>query len=367
MAAPTPISALVHSSTLVTSGLFLIMRYSFIIYSSYLLVKILLILSIYTSFYAGINTIFEKDLKKLIALSTLSHLGFIGMAFSAGLLYFAFFHILTHALFKSLLFMTIGDIMINLNHSQDIRYLSKGMSYTPFSCFIIYVSLLNLLGIPSLSGFFSKDLVLEIINYSYSSYLSSFLVYFNVFFTYYYTYQLFFYSFQSNKVFPYQNFHSPILFHSILLFFIALSSLLFGYFFIRFIYPYILFYPVPSLIKFYPITLNVLIFVGLFIFTYLFSSRNQFLNYYFSNIMFLSTFIISLTSYSFLSLSSSLTKTFELGAFNSLINIYPSSFFSHLRKKILKSSLFNPLQFVFLASIALLVFIALLNSIIYYV
>jgi NADH-ubiquinone oxidoreductase chain 5 len=134
MAAPTPISALVHSSTLVTAGLYLIIRFSTYLYSSYSLMAILLSLSLYTSFYAGLNTIFETDLKKLIALSTLSHLGFIGMAYSAGLLQLAFFHILTHALFKSLLFMTMGDIIINLNHSQDIRYLSSGAIYTPVSC-----------------------------------------------------------------------------------------------------------------------------------------------------------------------------------------------------------------------------------------
>ena len=109
---------------------------------------------------------FETDLKKLIALSTLRHLGFIGLAFSIGLVHLAFFHMLAHALFKSLLFMAIGDIMINLSHSQDIRFLSSGMQYTPTSCIIMYVSLFNLLGLPNLRGFFSKDLVLEIINYS---------------------------------------------------------------------------------------------------------------------------------------------------------------------------------------------------------
>jgi len=153
MAAPTPISALVHSSTLVTSGLFLIIKYSYVLYSSHFLIALLLTLSIFTSFYAGMNTIFEKDFKKLIALSTLSHLGFIGMAFSLGLLHLSFFHLLTHALFKSVLFMSMGEIMINLSHSQDIRYLSQGASYTPFSCFVINVSILNLLGFPRLSGF----------------------------------------------------------------------------------------------------------------------------------------------------------------------------------------------------------------------
>jgi NADH-ubiquinone oxidoreductase chain 5 len=169
MAAPTPISALVHSSTLVTAGLYLMIRFSYLLYSSPDIIKYLFVARIFTSFYAGINTIFEVDLKKLIALSTLSHLGFIGMAFSIGMLYLRFFHLLVHALFKSLLFMTIGDIMINLNHAQDARYLSGGYFITPFSVFLIRVSLLNLLGLPSLSGFFSKDLVLETMSYSNAS------------------------------------------------------------------------------------------------------------------------------------------------------------------------------------------------------
>jgi len=140
IAAPTPISALVHSSTLVTAGLYLIIRFSYLLYSCPDIIKLLTFIAIFTSFYAGINTIFEIDLKKLIALSTLRHLGFIAIAFSAGLLHLRFFHLLVHALFKSLLFMTIGDIIININHSQDIRYLSKGSVYTPFSSTVSIIS-----------------------------------------------------------------------------------------------------------------------------------------------------------------------------------------------------------------------------------
>jgi len=185
MAAPTPISALVHSSTLVTSGLFLIMRFSYLFYSCYYFMTFLVILSVYTAFYAGVNTLFEKDLKKLIALSTLSHLGFIGIAFSSGCLYLSFFHLLVHALFKSLLFMTMGDIIINLSHSQDIRYLSSGYSYTPFSRSIMYVSLVNLAGLPNLRGFFSKDLILETLNYSLIGFLLYLFVLVNLLFTFF--------------------------------------------------------------------------------------------------------------------------------------------------------------------------------------
>jgi len=91
IAAPTPISALVHSSTLVTAGLYLIMRFRYVLYSSPQIIQFLFIVRLFTSFYAGLNTVFEVDFKKLIALSTLSHLGFMGIAFSLGLLHLRFF------------------------------------------------------------------------------------------------------------------------------------------------------------------------------------------------------------------------------------------------------------------------------------
>ena len=131
--------------------------------------------------YAGLNTIFEKDIKKLIALSTISHLGFIGIAFSCGLLYLAFFHLLVHALFKSVLFMSIGDIRVALSHSQDIRFLSRGGVVTSSSFFTMLISLLNLLGLPSMRGFYSKDLVLETCNFSAVSYLIISFIFLNVF------------------------------------------------------------------------------------------------------------------------------------------------------------------------------------------
>src|SRR5579883_3308612 len=150
MAVPTPISALVHSSTLVTAGLYLMMRFSYLVYSNVLLVNLLLVCCVFTSFYAGINALFEMDLKKLIALSTLSHLGFIGMALFRGLLYLSFFHLLVHAFFKSVLFMAMGDVITNMLHSQDARFLSGGGVYTPFSFYVIIIRFMNLLGLPSI-------------------------------------------------------------------------------------------------------------------------------------------------------------------------------------------------------------------------
>lgn len=366
IAAPTPISALVHSSTLVTAGLYLIIRFSYLLYSSYFLIKLLLILSLFTSFYAGINAIFEKDLKKIIALSTLSHLGFIGIAFSVGLLQLAFFHILTHALFKSLLFMTMGDIIINLNHSQDIRYLSSGILYTPISCLVMYVSILNLLGIPNLRGYFSKDLVLEIINYSNISFLVIIVLFLNVFFTYYYTYQLFFYSFQPLKVYPYQNFHPPMLVHTIGLFLIACSTLLFGYFFMSHIYYTLIFYPIPSLIKSLPIIINGLIFMVLFLNSKLFTSNHPIINYYFSNMMYLSNIILTARSNAYYNLGFILVKTVEIGLLNFSFNNYTRSSFYHISQLVLKLAILHPMKLVLYRRLLLIfvILIVLLNNII---
>jgi NADH-ubiquinone oxidoreductase chain 5 len=369
IAAPTPISALVHSSTLVTAGLYLIMRFSYLLYSSYDLMKLLLILSLFTSFYAGMNSIFEKDLKKLIALSTLRHLGFIGMAFSVGLLKLAFFHILTHALFKSLLFITMGDIMINLNHSQDIRYLSSGILYTPISAMIMYVSILNLLGLPNLSGYFSKDLVLEIINYSNNSIVVILVLFLNVFFTHYYTYQLFHFSFQPIKILPYQNFHSPMFVHTLLLFVMSLTTLFFGFYFIRNISMFLLLYPVPVINKIMPYLINRLIFIFILLNTKLFCRNIPLLNYYFSNIIFLSNVILTLSSNLYYTLRFILVKTVETGLFNYIMNIYTSSVVLRLSNTLINLSILRPIKIVLFSSLFFLILIVLLllNNIIYYI
>nr|QST18667.1 NADH dehydrogenase subunit 5 [Brachionus angularis] len=359
MAAPTPISALVHSSTLVTSGLYLMMRFSYLLYSSYSLMKVLLILSMFTSFYAGMNAIVEKDLKKLIALSTLSHLGFIGLAFSSGLLNLAFFHMLTHALFKSLLFMAMGDIMISLNHSQDIRYLSSGMAYTPFSSMIMYVSLLNLLGLPNLSGYFSKDLVLEMMNYSSSSWVVILMLFLNVCFTYYYTYQLFFYSFQPNKVSSYQNFHSPMLLHSVLLSLLAITTLLFGYFFMSHICSFILFYPVPVFLKWLPLALNLSFFIFLLLNGSLFTITCPILVYYFSSMMYLSNLLLTGASNLYYTVGFSLVKSVELGLMNFSFNSHLASSVHKIAHSFMSFSMLSPMKMVLFSSLIIL-FITLL-------
>lgn len=352
IAAPTPISALVHSSTLVTRGLYLIMRFSYLLYSSPEVIKVLIIITIFTSFYAGINTIFEIDLKKLIALSTLRHLGFIGIAFSVGLLHLSFFHLLVHALFKSLLFITIGDIMINLNHSQDIRYLSKGHVYTPFSSTVINISILNLVGMPNLSGYFSKDLVLESINFNNSSVFVIFIMYFNVLFTYYYSYKLFFFSFQSVKLNPYQLFHAPFTIHSILMLLLRVRTLLFSTIFISHLYNFVIFYFIVPTVKFLPLILNRVIFVYLLVILSLPNHHRKLSFSFFSRIIFLRNIIMTFSSQVYFKLLFNSVKRLEIGLFNYSINIVPS----HYLKSLSSLTLFSLVNVQFVRFVSLFTF-----------
>nr|WOR81064.1 NADH dehydrogenase subunit 5 [Anaspides richardsoni] len=161
MAAPTPVSALVHSSTLVTAGVYLLIRFSVAIESSSMRLALFLI-SCVTMFMAGLGANFEYDLKKIIALSTLSQLGVMMSILALGFSELAFFHLLTHALFKALLFMCAGVIIHNMKNYQDIRSMGGLAKQMPLSSMLMMLANLSLCGTPFLAGFYSKDLVLEI-------------------------------------------------------------------------------------------------------------------------------------------------------------------------------------------------------------
>nr|YP_010988720.1 NADH dehydrogenase subunit 5 [Anaspides eberhardi]WOR81051.1 NADH dehydrogenase subunit 5 [Anaspides eberhardi] len=161
MAAPTPVSALVHSSTLVTAGVYLLIRFSVAIESSSMRLALFLI-SCVTMFMAGLGANFEYDLKKIIALSTLSQLGVMMSILALGFSELAFFHLLTHALFKALLFMCAGVIIHNMKNYQDIRSMGGLAKQMPLSSMLMMLANLSLCGTPFLAGFYSKDLILEI-------------------------------------------------------------------------------------------------------------------------------------------------------------------------------------------------------------
>jgi len=157
IAAPTPVSALVHSSTLVTAGVYLLIRFNELLGIN----KVLLLISVTTIFISGLGANFEFDLKKIIALSTLSQLGVIIIVLSIGFYELAFFHLISHAIFKSLLFLCAGFFIHSMSDSQDIRLVGKIVfSYPLVRLFFIGCSL-SLCGFPFLAGFYSKDMILE--------------------------------------------------------------------------------------------------------------------------------------------------------------------------------------------------------------
>nr|UPX88584.1 NADH dehydrogenase subunit 5 [Paraleptophlebia submarginata] len=193
MAAPTPVSALVHSSTLVTAGVYLLIRFSPLLEGSFWF-KGLLLISGLTMFMAGLGANFEFDLKKIIALSTLSQLGLMMMILSLGYANLAYFHLLTHALFKALLFMCAGAVIHNMGDSQDIRSMGSLVSQMPFTTSCFHVANLALCGVPFLAGFYSKDLILEMASLGGLNIISYFLLFFSTGLTVCYSLRLVYYS-----------------------------------------------------------------------------------------------------------------------------------------------------------------------------
>jgi len=164
IAAPTPVSALVHSSTLVTAGVFILIRfYQPLSYSSWFNPMALVVGRI-TMLIAGARAIVEFDLKKIVALSTLSQLGVMVAALGLGQPNLAAFHMITHALFKALIFICSGILIDRHSHAQDIR--SIGNVQAPIVKSAIAISNLSLIGAPFLSGYFSKDTIIEIAIYN---------------------------------------------------------------------------------------------------------------------------------------------------------------------------------------------------------
>nr|YP_010610987.1 NADH dehydrogenase subunit 5 [Rhingia xanthopoda]WAP91821.1 NADH dehydrogenase subunit 5 [Rhingia xanthopoda] len=193
MAAPTPVSALVHSSTLVTAGIYLLIRFNILVHNS-MMGQLLLLLSGLTMFMSGLGANFEFDLKKIIALSTLSQLGLMMMILSMGYYKLAFFHLLTHALFKALLFMCAGAIIHNMNNSQDLRLMGGLSLYMPLTSSCFNVANLALCGMPFLAGFYSKDLILEMVSMSMMNLFIYFLFFFSTGLTVCYSLRLVYYS-----------------------------------------------------------------------------------------------------------------------------------------------------------------------------
>tara|TARA_B100000795_G_scaffold124320_1_gene92739 strand:+ start:6648 stop:7343 length:696 start_codon:yes stop_codon:yes gene_type:complete len=162
MEGPTPVSALIHAATLVTAGVFLVIRCSAMFEKSPNSLFILAIMGALTAFFAGTVGLVQSDLKRVIAFSTCSQLGF--MVFACGLSHYsvALFHLANHALFKALLFLSAGCVIHGLLDEQDLRKMGGMIQLLPMSYTMILIGSLALVGFPFLTGFYSKDVILEI-------------------------------------------------------------------------------------------------------------------------------------------------------------------------------------------------------------
>nr|YP_010981970.1 NADH dehydrogenase subunit 5 [Anotylus gibbulus]UZA61060.1 NADH dehydrogenase subunit 5 [Anotylus gibbulus] len=199
MAAPTPVSSLVHSSTLVTAGVYLLIRFFNSLNSN--LLFILLFIGVMTMFMAGLGANYEYDLKKIIALSTLSQLGLMMSILASGDTLLSFYHLLTHALFKATLFMCAGNMIHSLMNCQDIRFMGNLITQMPMTCVIFNISNLSLCGFPFMAGFYSKDLILEFISMGYINLYIYMMFFISTGLTMMYTMRLMYYSMIGNMNF----------------------------------------------------------------------------------------------------------------------------------------------------------------------
>nr|YP_009654817.1 NADH dehydrogenase subunit 5 [Megymenum gracilicorne]QCI09384.1 NADH dehydrogenase subunit 5 [Megymenum gracilicorne] len=225
MAAPTPVSALVHSSTLVTAGVYLLIRFND--YLASFDMSILLLMSCLTMFMSGLGANFEYDMKKIIALSTLSQLGFMMSALFMGYPILSYFHMLTHAFFKALLFLCAGLIIHCMGGSQDIRHMGCLSNQLPYTCSCFCISIFSLCGMPFLAGFYSKDLILEYLGFSTFNFIIYLLFYLSVGLTVSYSFRLVYYCVGShNGLFPNNMISedSGMMFSMVMLAFLSITS-----------------------------------------------------------------------------------------------------------------------------------------------
>nr|YP_010534059.1 NADH dehydrogenase subunit 5 [Amblyomma gervaisi]UXX50154.1 NADH dehydrogenase subunit 5 [Amblyomma gervaisi] len=189
MAAPTPVSSLVHSSTLVTAGVYLLIRFNFFFKINFYS-NILLKISLMTMLMAGINAFFENDFKKIIAFSTLSQLSLMMISIALGKIELAFFHLIMHAIFKSMLFLCAGLIIHSFQGIQDIRMLSNFFNVSPMISNCMTISILSLMGFPFIGGFYSKDMIMEFFFLNINNLILMVMFYMGVMFTFLYCMRL---------------------------------------------------------------------------------------------------------------------------------------------------------------------------------
>ncbi len=197
MEGPTPISALIHAATMVTAGVFMVARMSPLYELSETALSVVLVIGAITALFMAFVGIVQNDIKRVVAYSTLSQLGYMMVAQGASAYSAGIFHLMTHAFFKALLFLCAGSVIIAMHHEQDMRKMGGLKKYMPFTFITAWVGSLALAGIPPFAGFFSKDMIIEAVEHSHlrGSGFAYAAVLMGVFVTAFYTFRMLFMTF----------------------------------------------------------------------------------------------------------------------------------------------------------------------------
>jgi NADH-quinone oxidoreductase subunit L len=201
MEGPTPISALIHAATMVTAGIFMVARMSPLFELSETALSVVMVIGALTAFLMGLVGIVQNDIKRVVAYSTVSQLGYMTAALGASAYAASIFHLMTHAFFKALLFLAAGSVIVALHHEQDIRRMGGLKKYMPITYWTALVGALALIGFPGFAGFFSKDAIIEAVGASHvaGSGLAYALILTGVFVTALYTFRMFFLVFHGRE------------------------------------------------------------------------------------------------------------------------------------------------------------------------
>ncbi len=201
MEGPTPISALIHAATMVTAGIFMVARMSPLFELSETALNFIMIIGAITALFMGFLGIIQNDIKRVVAYSTLSQLGYMTVALGASAYSVAVFHLMTHAFFKALLFLGAGSVIIGMHHNQDIRYMGAVRKYMPITWITSLLGSLALIGTPFFSGFYSKDSIIEAVHESQlaAAGFANFAVLAGVFVTAFYSFRMYFLVFHGKE------------------------------------------------------------------------------------------------------------------------------------------------------------------------
>ena len=208
MEGPTPISALIHAATMVTAGIFMVARMSPLFELSQTALNFVMTIGAITALFMGFLGIIQNDIKRVVAYSTLSQLGYMTVALGASAYSVAVFHLMTHAFFKALLFLGAGSVIIGMHHDQDIRNMGGLRKYMPITWITSLLGSLALIGTPFFSGFYSKDSIIEAVEASHlaSSHFAYFAVLAGVFVTAFYSFRMYFLVFHGKEHFHHKPF-----------------------------------------------------------------------------------------------------------------------------------------------------------------